>query len=306
MTAATVPEELTAALRSGPFHHALYLAIQLSGLTLQRIQVRLADRGHRVSLASLSYWQRGQSRPHRHASLRVLRELEEVLELPPRALLALLDRPAPEPPAPPVHPLVLRGRRGAPISGRRLPHPADAIVPLSVHEHWTVGPDRAVRSMRVRAVLQAMVDGVDRHLVRLAAPAGALPNRWQSDTCRLGRIHTDPDGGGVLAELRFDRPLRQTETCLADYELGYRPEEALVTSCERRFLLGCREYRLTVAFDPRATPAKVWRVHRAAAHPAGRDGQREATELRLGARNEAQLVGFDLGPGGHGISWLWR
>ncbi|MBP2474925.1 hypothetical protein JOF53_003797 [Crossiella equi] len=291
----TVPDELAGALRTGPFHHALYLAIQCSGLTLQRIQVRLADRGHRVSLASLSYWQRGQSKPHRHSSLRALRELEEVLSLPPRALLGLLGRPEHE--LPPHHPLVLRGRRNAP-----LPHPPrrpDQLLPLTVHEHWHLGPARDVRTMRVRTALRSLSEGVDRHLVRLAAPAGALPNRWQSDSCRLGRIQSDPDGAGVLAELRFDRPLRQSETCLVDYELGYRAEEALVSACERRFPRGCREYRLTVSFSPGAVPARVWRTRR-----AGPEGQ-ELVELPLTGRGEARLVGFDLGPGGHGIRWEW-
>lgn len=82
--------ELAEALRTGPFEHALRLAIRSRGLTLERIRVRLLERGVRTSLASLSNWQRGRCRPERAGSLRAVRELEDILGLPGDSLVTLL------------------------------------------------------------------------------------------------------------------------------------------------------------------------------------------------------------------------
>lgn len=82
--------ELAVALRTGPFDHALRLAIRSRGLTLDRLRVRLLERGVRTSLASLSNWQRGRCRPERALSLRAVRELEDILGLSGDSLVALL------------------------------------------------------------------------------------------------------------------------------------------------------------------------------------------------------------------------
>src|SRR2546430_16527046 len=78
-----LPELRTAGpVPAGRFSHALRTAIQASGLTLNRIQYRLRERGFEVSSATLSYWQSGRRRPTRHESILVGRALEEVLRVP--------------------------------------------------------------------------------------------------------------------------------------------------------------------------------------------------------------------------------
>ena len=61
------------------FAGALRDAIQARGLGLERIQERLRAEGFSVSLATLSYWQTGRSRPERRESLAALAELEKIL-----------------------------------------------------------------------------------------------------------------------------------------------------------------------------------------------------------------------------------
>ena len=59
-----LPELRTAGpVPAGRFSHALRTAIQASGLTLNRIQYRLRERGFEVSSATLSYWQSGRRCP---------------------------------------------------------------------------------------------------------------------------------------------------------------------------------------------------------------------------------------------------
>lgn len=61
--------DLAHAVRMGPFSATLHLAIEASGLTLEQVRQELAARGAFVSMATLSYWRRGLSRPERPESL---------------------------------------------------------------------------------------------------------------------------------------------------------------------------------------------------------------------------------------------
>lgn len=83
--------DLAQVLHTGPFHLALRAALAVRGLPLQRVQHHLAHRGIKVGVTSLSYWQQGARRPQRPESLRAVRALEDVLELPGNSLIRLLD-----------------------------------------------------------------------------------------------------------------------------------------------------------------------------------------------------------------------
>lgn len=64
-----------------PFGRALAQALQQRNLTLQNLRDLLAERGHSISVATLSYWQTGRSTPRRTNSLRAISEIEKVLEV---------------------------------------------------------------------------------------------------------------------------------------------------------------------------------------------------------------------------------
>src|SRR5690242_15148249 len=87
------PSPPTGPVTAGRFSPALRAAIQASGLSLNRIQYRLAERGLVVSSATLSYWQSGRRRPTRQESVLVVRTLEEVLRVPEGTLTGLLEPP---------------------------------------------------------------------------------------------------------------------------------------------------------------------------------------------------------------------
>ncbi|MEU9007649.1 hypothetical protein AB0D15_38545, partial [Streptomyces sp. NPDC048551] len=70
-----VVAELRRLLREGPFHLALRAALALRGLPLHRVQHRLAARGIKVGVTSLSYWQQGARRPRHPESLRAVAAL---------------------------------------------------------------------------------------------------------------------------------------------------------------------------------------------------------------------------------------
>ncbi|TYK48276.1 helix-turn-helix domain-containing protein [Actinomadura decatromicini] len=157
------------------FAGALRQAIQASGLTLERIRHRLGRRGLAVSVATLSYWQRGRSRPRSRA---VVVALEEILQVPPGTLTELLDDPAPTAPQ-------VRGglAAGPPGTGERN-RPARDLWPdperyadlvgqldrsgdhrlerLSIHDVFRLNEVRRSWTLSVRTVLRAAGDDIDR------------------------------------------------------------------------------------------------------------------------------------------------
>lgn len=64
----------------------LSTAIVASGLSLTQIATELNNRGLSVTPAALSYWKTGRSLPRRVSSKPIIRELEDILALPERAL----------------------------------------------------------------------------------------------------------------------------------------------------------------------------------------------------------------------------
>ncbi|WP_425426110.1 hypothetical protein [Thermocrispum agreste] len=80
---------------STPFSRELRAAIKASGLGLDRIQVRLRNRGIPISVTALSYWQSGKRQPERARSISAVRALEEILGRPAGSLVRLLEPPRP-------------------------------------------------------------------------------------------------------------------------------------------------------------------------------------------------------------------
>ncbi|WP_131739984.1 helix-turn-helix domain-containing protein [Actinomadura roseirufa] len=162
------------------FAGALRQAIQASGLTLERIRHRLGQRGLTVSVATLSYWQRGRSRPRSRV---VVAALEEILQVATGTLTDLLDDPAPSAPSVrggagraglatgPAGP----GDRGRAASDlwpdpdqyaylvAQLDRSGDhRLERLSIHDVYRLDETRRSWTLSVRTVLRAAGDDIDR------------------------------------------------------------------------------------------------------------------------------------------------
>ncbi|WP_218952135.1 hypothetical protein [Amycolatopsis anabasis] len=299
-------------LRTGPFHSALRASIEHSGLTLEGLRHRLEQRGIRVSMASLSYWQRGRSRPERADSLRAVRAIESIVGLPPHSLAALLGPPRP------------RGRwtaKSAAMSRRYdgILEPALALAQvvepvLGPSDHKlrvlfsedmvTVGLDRAIRSVRTRMVVQAVEDDPDRHLAVYSAEPGSdareiLP--LAHENCRLGRISRHSQAAVIAIELLFDRRLRAGETHLFDYEFGIRSPAASF-DYRRGFRYPADTYVLGVRFAESALPVRCFELTQFGAQggPCAPDGELTLTGGRWVHRLDRQVQ-----PGVLGIAWEW-
>ncbi|GHF66654.1 hypothetical protein GCM10010218_55310 [Streptomyces mashuensis] len=300
--------ELERVLRTGPFHLALRTALSARGLALHRVQHRLAQRGVKVGVTSLSYWQQGARRPQRPESLRAVRALEDVLGLPAQALTRLLEpaaRPRPERPAARSYRSLVEEACVLERLLAELESPPDGGLHTVCHlEQVRIGARREMRSRDSQHVVRAHRDGVDRYVAIHHGDPGCDPGRVTvraHENCRLGRVRRHDPSGVLVAELLFDTRLRCGET----YVFGYGFEDGTGgTSTEyvRGFSFAGAQYVLQVRFDEAALPVRCVRFSQASAG-APRGGRQELT---LAGRHRAvHLVEQAVRPGIVGIAWDW-
>ncbi|MFW6692261.1 hypothetical protein [Streptomyces sp. MAR4 CNX-425] len=301
-------EALAEALRSGPFHLALRAAVRRRGLALHRIQRRLAEQGLHVSVTSLSYWQRGERVPARTESVRVVRALEQILDVVPGALVRLLE-PAPG------------GAAGGARAHRRyreLIGPAAAVRHLldqldcrtedrlhtvSQFEQVHVGHRRELRQREIQQCVRAHRGDVDRYVSIYEGDPGCDVTRMRIeplDNCRLGRVRSAPAASLLAAELVFDRPLALGET----QPFRYRITDGTGGECTeyvRGFRYPVGHYLLQVSFAAPTLPVRCYRFGRRAPGAP----RRRVVQVPLNGYHSAHLAEQELGPGIVGLGWEW-
>ncbi|MEU6142172.1 hypothetical protein ABZ848_17610 [Streptomyces sp. NPDC047081] len=308
--AAVVTAELDSALRGGPFHVALRAAIAARGLPLQRVQHHLSRYGVKVGVTSLSYWQQGARRPQRPESLRAVRALEEILQLPEESLIRLLaetDEHA-------------SGQRPAARSYRSLVQASDVLdrmlseldLPpdgglhtLGHHERVRIGARRELAGRESHHIVRAHKDGVDRFVAVHHGDPDCAPERMRVhalENCRTGRVRVHHDTGVLVAELLFDTRLRAGDTFLFRYGVD-DGTGGVSREYVRGFGPAGGQYALQVHFDERALPI---RCHRFAQHsPAAPRSGRQELPLS-GLHRSVHLVEPRVRTGVVGIGWDWE
>ncbi|TXS29180.1 hypothetical protein EAO71_10665 [Streptomyces sp. ms191] len=302
--------DLVQLLHTGPFHLALRTAFAVRGLPLQRVQHHLAHRGVKVGVTSLSYWQQGARRPQRPESMKAVRALEEVLQLPVNSLIRLLhedaggrgevDRPASRP-----YRSLVEASGVVEELFAELESPVDGgLHTVGHHERVRIGAGRELVGRDSQHVVRAHRDGVDRYLAIHHGDPGCDPSRVEvraAENCRPGRVRWHADTGVLIAELLFDARLRAGET----YLFGYGFEDGTAgPSGEyvRGFRYAGGQYALQVRFDETALPVRCRRFAQASAG-APRTGRAELT--LSGRHRTVHLVEQGVRPGILGIDWDW-
>ncbi|MBC7274741.1 MAG: hypothetical protein H5T76_39575 [Streptomyces sp.] len=302
--------ELDTALRGGPFHVALRAAIAARGLPLQRVQHHLSRHGVKVGVTSLSYWQQGARRPQRPESLRAVRALEEILQLPDESLIRLLadgdERPGGRQPATRTYRSLVAASG---VLERLLADldcsPDAGLHMLGHHERVRIGARRELLRRESHHIVRAHRDGVDRFVAVHHGDPGCAPDEMTAralDNCRTGRVLRDDETGVLVAELLFDTRLRAGDTFLFSYAI-----EDGTAGVSREYVRGFGpaggQYALQVSFDENALPV---RCHRFAQHSAAapRSGRQELT--MTGRHHSVHLVEPRVRSGLVGIGWDWE
>ncbi|WP_154697493.1 helix-turn-helix domain-containing protein [Lentzea guizhouensis] len=279
-------EELADLLVTGPFADALRVAIQVRGLSLERLQHRLRVRGAPISVTALSYWQSGRRRPERPESLRALAHLEDVLGLPDTALSRLLGPPRP------------RGRSRRREAPPRSPWDGSGLVLTAQHDRVDVASCGGVRGIRTRQVVQATAAGVDRWIL-CQETGSAQPAVTAIRSCRVGRVARERTNGVLVAELMFEEPLSPDESVAIEYELIY-PSPTAEHTHFRRFGERVHDYVLEIKFPLDAPPVSCERF---ATGPAGAEMSGGARQEPVDAWGYAHTAALDFGPGLYGMRW---
>ncbi|SHG25601.1 helix-turn-helix domain-containing protein [Streptoalloteichus hindustanus] len=288
------------------FEKVLRAAIHRSGLGLERIRHRLAQRGCQVSVATLSHWQSGRRRPERPESLAALPLLEQVLALPDGALTSLVGRPRPRG-------LSRKGQRRLPAetvwsSEPRMPvllrsvdFEDEYLVRLSQHNLVRIGPEGGERTVRVRLVLRATRSGVSRISVAcvLDGPHHLSPLIRPLRHCSVDNTRYLPDPGYLVASVVFDRELARGESLMVEYEVLTPTPRQRTTLWENKLRFPVHEYYSEICFDPRAVPARcAWKV-------TDDKNVTRGGELSLDPSHCVHLAVSDASPGRYRISWQW-
>ncbi|MGI5449162.1 hypothetical protein ACQEVM_26015 [Streptomyces sp. CA-243310] len=310
-TTADSAHDLPRLLRAGPFHLALRAALTARGLPLHRVQHRLAARGIKLGVTSLSYWQQGARRPRRAESLRAVRALEEILELPGGTLSRLLDTPGDtsaetmRPPGRSYRSLVSVGAAVEELLAK-MELPSDGgLHTVGHHERVRIGAAGELVGRVSQHVVRAHRDGVDRYLAVHHGDPGCDPARIRvraEENCRTGRVRWHREAEVVVAELLFDARLRAGDT----YVFGYGFEDGTGGRCTeyvRGFSYTGGQYMLQVRFDEAALPVRCRRFSRSGPG-ARRDG---LTDLTPSGRHRAvHLLEEGVRRGILGIAWDWE
>ncbi len=296
---------------SDEFSSTLRSLIGVRGLSLETIRTQLSQRGCPLSVATLSYWQSGRSRPERAASLEALTQLEVVLDVPDGFLHARLsDARSGQPPLPDaafqawVRDLV----------GEEFPAPRHAVLEimsrldlslnddlqrLRVHDVAEVRADRTAGLHRVRQVLRAERDGVDRFAVWYTPDErGAIPYVQAKTNCRLGRVYELRDISAVAAELYFDHPLRTGETVTTEHAMESMRLGIPQVQLARGLAGPAERITMEVRFHPTAFPSSAVSTFQTP------EGDRTETPLKTPATT-LQLDVEHPGPGFYALEWVW-
>ncbi|MGW6931494.1 hypothetical protein ACWGE0_15675 [Lentzea sp. NPDC054927] len=279
-------EELADLLVTGPFADALRVAIQVRGLSLERLQHRLKVRGAPISVTALSYWQSGRRRPERPESLMALAHLEDVLGLPETALSRLLGPPRP------------RGRSRRRELSARAPWDGSGLVLTAQHDRVDVASCGGVRGVRSRQVMQATSAGVDRWIL-CQETGSAQPALTAVRSCRVGRIARERTNGVLVAELLFDEPISPGGSIAIEYELIY-PHPTVEHTHFRRFGERVHDYVLEIKFPAESPPASCEQF---ASGPAGTEMFGGARPAPVDSWGYAHAAALDFGPGLYGMRW---
>ncbi|MBO4209780.1 hypothetical protein [Micromonospora echinofusca] len=290
------------------FGPALRAAISDSGLTLKAVQSRLARRGVQVAVPTLSSWQIGTNRPERPESLRAVAVLEEIFELSPGSLTALLGPPRPR------GRTALRGDRrrfdgipGAPavaeIVEEICPALRNDVRVLYTEEEVVLRSGRLLSEIRTRFLGEACLDGVDRCFsVNYAEPGHDLDavRTVAVRHCRLGRVRRRHEQRLIASELLLDHAYRVGETFMIEYSSVIN-QPVFDAEYFRAFNAPVGLYVLQVRFDPTELPVRCYQFR-----STGPEQTRSELEIRLSSTWSALLSTQSPGRGVQGIRWEWE
>ena len=170
------------------FPGELRVALHASGLTLEAIQRRLADRGFSIGRSTLSYWQNGRRLPTEAKSLLAVAALEDILKVPAGRFTDALNNPGSQPARSDLDMAASAARIDALMEGVGCPDGLSTMEQINTVAIAEYGP-----------LIHGGEPGGDPALIRHEAISGG----------RIGRVRRDAEANLVVSEFIFDRVIRR-------------------------------------------------------------------------------------------------
>lgn len=275
------------------------------GVSLSALQRRLADRGHRVSTGTLSYWRSGQRLPEKPASREAVDEIETLLGLPAGDLRGRIG-PSRRPGPPPPHvedggsvpeeigvPEALRAL-GLTDIGRE-------ICEVAIQATLDVDAQGQMAQQTLRTLLRATTHGAQRwyHVVFAEEPVDEPLVLDRAVGVEVGRCYTRAEVGLFLWELLLPRPLEVGETVMIETRTQLGNLGNTDTSYFHHLDRRTPDTVIWVRFDPGAAPRRCVRTEQPL------DGEPVHTPVPLDGLHAAHVAVRSFGPGRVGLTWEW-
>lgn len=280
----------------GPFATALRDALAEHGIPLERVQCRLAERGHSVSLATLSYWCNGRSLPTRKKSLEIVQAMESILGLDEGSLVATLaSRPI-------TDIAEVLGGPSATVADLAREHgmaDSSAWAHTFVHHTVTLGPDRVERAMDTTFVQRCESSGADAWTIIIDDSEGrSLELGPCTGVTERRRLATDD--GLLLVELALPQPLRRGASAMTRHGLVFGPGGDTTRETGYAVTRDVGLFVLEVVFecDP---PSRIEYVLR----PPGADDVEVGSQPLVVAPSRAHVALSSPARGLHQLRWAW-
>lgn len=278
-------------------------AINARRMSLARLHEQLRARGNSVSMATLSYWRSGARRPEGVQSMAALTDIENLLDLEPGSLTALLgatNRTGPLGPNQfPLDELELERAVMDAFAALGAEYP-DTSRELTTHSVTDVGADGNVARSITRSIVQSTIGTVSSIPFLELTPGESTPAPLIEAVSggHISARYSHPNGEvhGVLFEL--DVPLTSPATAMVEWSVEYPPDYPGQRETGHALARQCRELLVWTRFHPDALPDDIQeRVET----PNGVTTKR----LELGGHTSVHQVRRAFGPGVLGVSWSY-
>ena len=288
--------------REGPddgFADRLRHAIEERGVSLVWLRDRLADRGNRVSLTTLSYWRSGQRHPEGPASFAAIAEIEDLLGLPPGALARRAGPSRRTGPVP--HPDIPDYEQVRRIAVEETLAALDAapqtrLRDLSSQTVTEVDEHGRVRRNTTRALIQC-TSGTIEELPVLEfsdVPFDTLPVPTNLAGMRLTRTHHHRSRQVIGWVFELEQPLVAPGTVMLDLTTEFPPDFPQMRESTYGVTRRNWDAVVWVRFHPDRLP--VWCEEFA-------DDGSDPVPRSLGSGTSVHAVRRHFGPGMFGLRW---
>ncbi|MGO4957343.1 hypothetical protein ACTQ49_08745 [Luteococcus sp. Sow4_B9] len=292
------------------FAELLATAIRRRGLSLEQIRRLLRSAGTPVSLATLSYWQRGRSLPSKESSLQAIAHLEEILLLPVGRLSSALPSDAFSRwdflAALPMsdRDKALLERLGIAIHGPSITH--------YIHDRVSILDAGRTRLEETSEVMESTVDGLERTALlyglnptspQAMAEGDQVPFVEAMWGCELGRVIPLEERGLMAIELILQTSVNRGEGYLRSYSLRWEDEPPCTESDIQRVGPGTVGMMVLEADFPERIPERVTYETSPYAYDPYNPPERLVQELAPGPQVQVCLV--DAPAGTHLLRWTW-